>query len=128
MAAKRPPRKTGDIRLGLESGFLKFGTLAHTLLLHTRDHGPMTHAEFVEDFPGVEAVRAVLTRLKQNGFLFRVDHRSSFPGRRGGSVMGLEPPTKPVKMKSARVRQKEYKQRMRARVPSVFEFRGSIQL
>ena len=123
--------RDGNGHVGLKDGFIRFGTLAHQILLYVHQSGPTLHADFVEAMPGEVSLSANLGRLVKHGFLYRAGRQAYRSGVRSGYLFALkkphsrvsaDPPTTP------RSRQHRYRTGRALKVPSVFEFRGSMTL
>lgn len=127
--ARRTDRK-GNYRVGLVDGFVRFGTLAHRILLYVHNIGPASHAELVEEMPEEVGVSATLGKLTRHGFLYRSGRQCHKPGIRSGYVFSLKKRAA-VELRTpttARTRSLSYKAAQRLKVASVFDFRGSISL
>mgnify|MGYP001034247610 CR=1 FL=1 len=118
---------------GLPTGFVRFGTLAHKILLVAHRDGETSWVRLLQEFPDKsEALSTNLRRLEEHGFLHltgRVregDHRLFY-------VYQIERPIgKRSKVwddpLSDTERKRRYKLRRRRVPTSVFEFRGKIPL
>lgn len=118
---------------GLYKGFVKFGTLAHKVLLQTRDAGSISYQAIVDDI-GVSpnAAGMVLTRLRRNGFLFCIGRTPPQYGKRVEWVYGLTRGRRPLELaevaaETSTQRSRRLRQRKRMAVASVFDWRGPIQ-
>lgn len=123
--------RDGNGHVGLKDGYVRLNTLAHRILLYVHEAGPTLHAELVEVLRGEVGLSANLGRLVRHGFLHRAGHQAYKPGVRGGSLFSIEKPhwrlaqTVPT---TPRSRQHRYRAGRALKVPSVFEFRGSMTL
>lgn len=123
--------REGNYHAGLKDGYVRLNTLAHRILLYIHEAGPTLHAELVEVLRGEVGLSANLGRLVRHGFLHRAGHQAYKPGVRGGSLFSIEKPhwrlaqTVPAPPK---VSQDRYRAGRALKVPSVFEFRGSMSL
>lgn len=122
---------------GLPSKFLRFGTLAHKILLICWRDGVVSQISLQEErWPGLDnypqAISANLKRLVDAGFLFRCG-RVRDGGRRLHWLFQIDDPG-PEALKlcyspmSVKERTRLYRQRKAVRVPSVFHFRGKIEV
>ncbi len=117
--------------VGLPQGYVRFGSLAHQVLLALAEHGDLRHAdlnELLEADP--RYVGMALVRLSQYGFIYaRRKVRGQHEGERTQKLWTLEP----VEMASwrrlsVRERCRNYRARKALRAPSVFAFRGQIKI
>lgn len=114
-------------------GFIRFGTLAHRILLAMRDYGPQCNRTLAMRFgyelkDAHQAIGANLCRLARNKFIFNVGNYRSFKTR--SSVMFHYDPTMRVATlprKTPQERTRDYRARKKI-ATSVFDFRGSIEL
>jgi hypothetical protein len=127
--AKRMKLKGND-DAGLPQGFVRFGTLAHRILLHIHHYGPAGHDDLQQDLQDI-GISANLGRLHKHGFLFKVGRTHVASGIRSGNVFGLTRAhhnMHKIKMAAPGERQARYRAAQKLKVPSVFEFRGSVTL
>lgn len=116
---------------GIAQQFVRFNSLAHHILKRLHDEGPATGAELARKRTHAEAVQvsSTLIRLRRADMVFIVGrHRPT--GKRSHPLYGLQPvirQTGPRVMTRAE-KQAGYRERLKVRVPSVFEWRGSIPL
>lgn len=116
---------------GLGKGFVKFGTLAHRVLMLAHDSGTVQYSDIVEEL-GVSpnATGMVLTRLHRNRFLHAVGRTPTVDGKRTERVYAIEPKRRrpanlaSLEPESSAQRTKRMRQRKRTAVASVFEWRG----
>lgn len=119
----------GNKLFGLKEGFLRFGTLAHRILVYIHEHGPACHADLCEEL-GDTGVATNLVRLCRHGFLFRAG-RTRKPGERSKHLYSLSKSAPPGSLRRISTRA-EIDARCRAkrklRVTSVFDFRGRVSI
>lgn len=119
----------GNALHGLENGFLRFGTLAHRILVYIHEYGPACHADLSEELAD-EGVSVNLGRLCRHGFLFRAG-RTRKPGERSSHLYSLSKTPAQGSLRRISTRA-EIDARCRAkrklRVSSVFDFRGRISI
>jgi hypothetical protein len=124
------------MNIGLPHGFIPFNTMAHRILVHMHHHGPMTANALAEDLRGtarepLKAVSANLHRLHIRGFIYKVGRARVRGGSRSCSVYSLIDSTSGVErvsIKNGATRTRDYRAKKALKVPSVFNFRGNIQL
>lgn len=114
---------------GLAQGFVRFGTVAHRILLAMHEHGDMRHSELVEELDVPTGnVGMNLTRLARYRFIWPAGKVSKYETGAAKTEMlfslvhrrcidqKYEPASGPEK-------QKYYRDARRKRVASVWEFR-----
>lgn len=127
-SAERMERE-GNGHAGLKSGFIRFNSTAHLILMHLHAFGPASHDELTQDLKRVIGISANLSRLCEHGFVYKVGRAKTTKGNRSGVVFGLTPSLLAVhrlKLTTADERVTKYRKAKKLRVSSVFEFRGSI--
>lgn len=123
--------REGNYHAGLKDGFVRLGTLAHRILHYIHVGGPTLHADLVEAMPGEVGLSANLSRLVMHGFLHRAGRQAYRAGVRSGYLFSLKKPHNRVSMgppTTPRSCQHRYRAARALKVPSVFEFRGSMSL
>lgn len=122
--------RDGNHKAGLKDGFARFGTLAHRILLHIHESGPTLHADLVEAMREESGVSVNLGRLVRHGFLHRAGRMAFRSGVRSGYLFALKKPHSRVSLEPPppSVGQARYRAASSLKVPSVFEFRGSMTL
>jgi transcription initiation factor IIE alpha subunit len=118
---------------GLPQGYVEFETLAHKILLALYEHDKMTHAELREYLDGEPRhLSTILQRLKATGFIYDHGKVSKYDTKllRSQTVWSLRRRAAPHKYKPAShtERQRHYRQKLRIKVPSAFDFRGQISI
>lgn len=115
--------------IGLDSGYCRFGTLAHRILLVALEYGKVSNIWLVEHFPRLknakQSIAVSLRRLNENGFLYKID-RGREPGGRIYTIYGLNPRKGlyQARVLTSSERCRAYRQRRSKAVSSVFEWRG----
>jgi hypothetical protein len=117
---------------GLTQGFVKFNTVGCHVLRYLHAHGPSLAADIRRSGTHVEAqqISATLIRLRSLGYVFLVG-RDRKPGKRSYPLFDVEPRNNGmlyVPIMTATERQKRYRDRRKAMVSSVFDWRGQIPL
>lgn len=116
---------------GLGMGFVRFGTLAHHILVLIHEEGPQTNASISAQYGEAQAVAANIQRLLANGFLFVVGKDRPAVGR-SHRVYGLTKPESQrgfLRRMTGAERSAKYRKRKPLReTNSIFNFRGSIPL
>ncbi|CAB4120833.1 hypothetical protein UFOVP2_11 [uncultured Caudovirales phage] len=124
---------------GLKQGFVRLDSLAHRILQCVLLIGPATEAEISEEL-GCDRrhTATILIKLVKTGLIFRHGKIHAYKyGGRTKMVFGLEPRSKPIPYKRATPieRSKRYRDKLKSdakialiRVPSVFDFRGEINI
>lgn len=125
------------MNVGIASGFIRFGSLAHRILVIVHEHKRTSHRQIYTELKDQDsrlahsktAVNTNIGRLRDNGFLYVV---GSSRGRMGRSFAlyaitrrhkGSQDYVKPM---TATERTRKYRARKAVKVPSVFAFRGQI--
>ena len=122
--------------IGLPSKFVGFNTMAHRILVHLHQHGPSSAGVLAEDLRGtarepLKAVSANLVRLHRGGFIFIVGRSRVVNGTRSSYLYGLTESragAERVTIKDGATRSREWRAKKALKVPSVFQFRGSMEL
>lgn len=122
---------------GLVQGFVRFGTLAHKVLVLMLEAGTLRHTEICNEFEVTPAhVAATLQRLSKYGFIFAVDRASQLEtGTRTETIYALQPEHKKKRRwrpATPRERTANYRANKKAKqiakslkVPSIFHYRGT---
>lgn len=120
----------GTRRIGLRDGFVRFGSVAHAILLYVHEAGPSQLAELDDALPHELGLSVITHRLVKHGFLHRAGRQAYRPRIRSGHLYALDPPLGRIRTTRETTSQAQKRQRVdrRLRVPSVFEFRGNIPL
>jgi hypothetical protein len=123
---------------GIAQGFVRFGTLAHRILVIAYEqrwtsnravHDELKSQGIVFDHSNA-AIAANLARLRDHGFLYIVG-RDRGPTGRSFALYAITPRTGNqiyVKPMTPAERTRKYRARKAVRVPSVFNFRGKIKV
>lgn len=128
MAAAWPWVPSGTVA-GLPQGYVRFGSLAHQVLLALAEHGDQRQVDLVELLEAYPRyVGMALSRLSKFGFIY-ARRKVRATGERTQKLWTLEP----VEMASwrrlsVRERTRSYRARQALRAPSVFAFRGQIKM
>ena len=124
---------------GLAQGFVRFGTLAHHILLLAHEEKIVSNMliriylrdRTIEADKSPAAIAANLKRLVDHKFLYEVG-RDRVPGRRSFKLFALDYRAKngahKYQMRTPAQRQADYRARQRVKVPSVFNWRGSLEI
>lgn len=116
---------------GLKMGFVKFGTVAHRILVTIHEFGPQSNADLVEHLEVcAPAIASNIQRLRENKYIFRVDRRREYL-RRSYSVFGLTPvPRQSIDYRCKRLtgneRSAAYRARKKKVVTSIFNYAGAL--
>lgn len=121
---------------GLPQGFVRFGSVAHRVLVYIHESGHAMHAQIVQDLDlSADEVGMCLTRLRRLGFIHRIGRASSYKHHveRTQLVYAIDSSHRAkefenVKNKSTAERTRRYRERKAIRVPSIFDFRGKIRI
>lgn len=121
---------------GLAQKFVRFGTLGHYILKLMHVEGPQSHRSIrkaleFEDAPHRGDISKQLDTLLLHGFIFQIGREMPEFGR-SYRMFHIKPTRlaryqRPQRLTPAE-RQRQYRQRRKAMPPSVFQFRGEIQL
>jgi hypothetical protein len=117
---------------GLAQGFVRFSSVACHVLRYLHEHGPSLSEDIARNGSHTEAVQisATLIRLRQNNFVFTVG-RDRKPGKRSHTLYDIEPRYNCrmyVPLMTGAEKSRNYRERLRTKVSSVFDFRGQIPL
>lgn len=119
---------------GLPQGFVRFGTVPHRILVFALEFGRITHT-MVEQELGIERreIGINIHRLRKFGFLVRIGRVDGY--KTGCRTQGVHvlwgPDIKPLKSfrnKTAAERTRKMRAKKAVKVPSVFQFRGVINV
>lgn len=130
MAAAWPWGPSGTVA-GLPQGYVRFGSLAHQVLLALAEHGDLRLVDLVELLEAdPRYVGTALSRLSKFGFIYA---RRKARGRHQGERTQRQWTLEPVEMASWRPRSvlersRSKRARQALRAPSVFAFRGQIKM
>lgn len=116
---------------GLGQGFVRFGTVAHDILLYLHEHGPARYTDLFEELGHSRGVSANLRRLRKFGFIYKYDVSPlKETGERTQAVWSLSMPPgyrvrrmRDYKPLTPAERTKRYRERKKKRVSSIWEFR-----
>lgn len=120
--------RIGNHKVGLPAGFVKFGTTAHRVLTYIHANGPAGQEELSESLEARD-ISTILRRLTEFGFLFKIGRGRNRPGVRSFAVFSLSNTRsgfRTVRVLTGAERMRDYRARKRVKVPSVFEWRGSL--
>ena len=124
------------MNIGLPSGFLQFGTLAHRILLIMRDDGPQTCQSLKEalapndefkDAP--QAIAANIKRMRKGKFIWKIGNVRKIGERSCGVfyIKNIRPAEYQIRRLTQAERQAVYRHKMKGlRNNSVFTFRGKV--
>lgn len=115
---------------GMRQGYLRFDTLAHKILLHVYEHGPSTNCELQEALEkSSNEISAQLCVMRRYGFIYLNSPKARRSDGRLCYRFGLfENKHRKIPVLTPAERSRRYKERQKIKVPSVFQFRGSISL
>ncbi len=115
-------------RNGLRHGFLLFDTVAHKILLYLDKNGPAGHAELLKGTGTIVATD--IRKLVLAGFIEVIGEARETGGRPYSvfDIVGRSEKMPPLKRQTKAQMIANYRKRRRARVASVFEFRGKISI
>lgn len=118
--------------IGLPQGFVRFGEMAHKILVAIHTLGPMRLRDLHEEFGNDrKAIGMMLFRLEKHGFIFPQEViPQAVSGDKTQRVFGLQPPKyrKKYKPVSGKERQQRCRDRRKMRAASVFDFRGQMKI
>ena len=119
---------------GLPQGFVRFGTVAHTILVHIHEQGVSSHINILDqcDVDSCE-IGMNLTRLRCHGFIESVGRIDGYEHKcrtqQAYMIVGSgECPFKKFKNKTAVERTQKYRRSLKLRVNTVFDFRGTLDI
>ena len=132
---------TQTVNPGLAQGFVRFGTLAHLVLRHIHEHGPITHSTVAEEWGRANHtpshIGTCLDKLHKYGYIRRCGSTAYTPGSRCQWLYKLvnpvatylpPEPTSKVHKGTSGDRTRAYRQGKQGRVASVFDWRGRIPI
>jgi hypothetical protein len=119
--------------IGLPQGFVRFGTLAHRVLVAIHEYGPMTVTSLKIELPDVDirALSTILGRLEVARFVFDIGRVGQYEsGERTQTKYDLQQNInrRPYKCVTHAQRSARYREKNRRRVASVFDFRSTISI
>lgn len=120
---------------GIPQGYIEFDTLAHKVLLLLHEHGKMAFADLMEHLTPDYIPRhlsTTLKRLETHGYVFNHGKISKYKSKlqRSQFIWSLKPTSKkiPFRPASNTERMRHHRATKRIKVPSVFQFRGAINV
>jgi DNA-binding HxlR family transcriptional regulator len=114
---------------GLPQGFVRFGSIAHRILIALHELGDMRHRDLVDEMPdlSVSCIGMSLHRLMQAGLIHRVGVAAAYDtGEKTGSIYSLRPPTRHIRRHRATAAERTARYRAAQRLrqaTSVFAWR-----
>lgn len=124
--------------IGLAQGFVRFGSMAHHVLLKMHELGDMRYTDLVTEMPDEvpRAIGTAIDRLRKHKFIHRKDLATKYvTGEKTQWLYSLGPKTnkdgykhRPATNAEKAARYRANQAALRRRVPSVFEFRGEIHV
>lgn len=120
---------------GIAQGFIRFGTLAHQILILMHETGHQSNSSLTDTLIGdladpPQAIAVNLQRLLRHGFIFVVG-KDRPPVGRSHRIYGLTPQVNILRVRKMTPQERTAKYRARRalqQTTSVFTFRGSVQL
>ncbi|WP_349745358.1 hypothetical protein [Roseateles cavernae] len=116
---------------GLSQGFVRFGTLAHRLLLALHTLGDLRSCDLVDELDAdLRCVATNLIRLRDAKFIYARGKVCGVPNNERTQMRWTLKPTETTRYRrlSANQRRQRYQARLKLRAPSVFAFRGRIEI
>lgn len=119
--------------IGIPSGYIRFGTLAHKILLFIHENGRSTQSMLVEELgkENTSHISLALKKMADYGFVYRWGKWRARPGDNRMQSWNICPPQMEIRdtpKLTSKERGARYHKKRKMKVASVFNFRGKVSL